>query len=226
MLDSVALPFAASDFNWRKEAGETGITTRDPGEAWAAGREDGYVATALRAVRLAEARAGLLVHQVRGFQPLRRRYDLFAVDNDKLKPVWGDTERQGPSWSTLEILPSSTGDRIIYLNGYRGSGENPDFFWAFGLLWNEKSKSIDQKRDMELPALVAGTFPSAEAARRQAATSKCTSGYWALREGVLGGNPFTFALTMVFVKQEAVDAEKARVCEGKGPLKQVVFRPK
>ncbi len=225
LVDSAPLEFAASEAPLRKEEGETGLTGQEPLEAWTAGKEEGAVTTALRAVNLAANRSGVLVHQVGGFEHIKRRYDLFAAEGDKLKRIWSAEEGQGPAWSSVDVAAAPGGDEIIYLLGYRARGKDPDPFEARRLGWDEATKSLSGRPKLELPAVVAGDFPTAEAARR-AASGSCLSAYWVLPADVLGKTSSRFVLAMVAAGKQAAEAELARACDAKPVRRMAVFRPK
>src|SRR5262249_17262071 len=63
VVDSTPLEYAASEAPLRKAEGDTGISSREPMEAWTAGKENGSVTTALRAVKLTPEQSGVLVYQ-------------------------------------------------------------------------------------------------------------------------------------------------------------------
>jgi hypothetical protein len=225
MLDSAPLEFAASEAQLRKAEGDTGITSREPLEVWTAGKENGSVTTALRVVKLTPEQSGLLVYQVGGFEHIKRRYDLFAEEAGKLKRVWSAAEKQGPAWSSADVAETAAGDEIIYLEGLRGTGKDPDQFEAKRLGWDAASKSLTERPKLALPVVVAGkNFPTADAARK-AAAGTCLSEYWVLPAITLGAKTSSFMLAMVTANKQSAEAEQARECKTKLVRSVAVFRP-
>jgi hypothetical protein len=225
LLDSVPLQLAASEAQLRKEEGETGLTSHEHFEAWTAGKEEGAVTTALRATRLAANESAVLVYQAGGFEHVKRRYDLFVVEGEKLKRVWSFEEGQGPVWSSVEVAAGATRDEIIYFNAVPAQGSAPDQFKVERLTWNAASKSLEAQPITELPAVVAGEFATAEAARRVASGS-CLSSYWVLPGDVVARKSSRFVLATVTANKEMAEAELGRTCDTKSARQMAVFHPK
>ena len=226
LLDSTALDFAASEAVLIREEGESGLTERPPIEAWTAGSEEDAVTTALQLVRLTPARNGLLVHQAAGFEHVKRRHDLFVADGGKLKRVWSAAEGAGPVRSAAEVVPSVHGrtDEILLLEGFRPGGAEADTLTARRLVWNNKKQALAVRPLGMLPAVTAGEFPDAEAAR-QAAADSCLAEYWVLPAKNFGGATAKFVLALVAVHKQTIEAEMARSCEAQPARRMAKFRP-
>ena len=226
LLDSMVLDFAASDAALNRAEGDTGLAERPPIEAWTSGSEEGAVTTALQPVRLTAARTGLLVHQVAGFEHLKRRHDLLIVDDGKLKRVWSAAEGVGPAWSAAEVVPSGKRpiDEIIYLQGFRPGGAEADALTARRLVWDDTQQKLVVRALATLPAVAAGQFSSAKAAR-QAAADSCLAEYWVLPASRFGGTSSKFVLALVAARKQTIEAEMARPCAPPPTRRVAQFRP-
>jgi hypothetical protein len=220
LLDSVPLDFAASDATLIRHDGETGLF-EESGAAWKAGKEESAVITAIQPIKLTSNRTGLLVHQVAGFEHIKRRHDLYIITDTKLKRVWSAADGVGPAWSAAEVMPADIGqaDSIIYLEGFRPGGAEADTLIGRRLAWDEAKQELTERPLALLPAIRVGEFPNAEVAR-QAAAGSCLAEYWALPADRFGGPPSKVVLAFVAPGNQRIKTEMARPCEP-GPVRRV-----
>jgi hypothetical protein len=216
LLDSAELTFAASDAILKKEEGDSGLDSGARLEAWTAGKEDWTVTTAVEGIKLTANRVGLLVHQVGGFEHLKRRYDLFVTDAGKLRNVWSMQEGSGPVRSAAYVV-TSEGDLhqdIVYVEGFAPEEDKADSLEARRVAWDEATHEAKIRPVAVLPAVIVGEFPSARVAHA-AANGTCIAQYWVVPAGSVGGTESAFALAMVVADQRMAESEMARACNVK-----------
>jgi len=216
LLDSAELTFAALDATLKKAEGDSGLDTGTRLEAWTAGREDWTVTTAVEGIKLTANRVGLLVHQVGGFEHLKRHYDLFVADAGKLRNVWSVQEGSGPVRSAAYVVTSESGlhQDIVYVEGFAPEEDKADSLEARRVAWDEATHEAKIRPVAVLPAVIVGEFPSARAAHA-AASGTCIAEYWVVPAGSVGGTASAFALAMVVADRQGLAAEMARACDVK-----------
>jgi hypothetical protein len=222
LLDSVALEFAASSADLKREEGEA-----PDAAGWIAGSAEGEVTTQLHPVKLAAAGTALLVQQVGGFEHVKRRYDVFTHDGAKLQKIWSAAEGIGPAWSMATVVPARSGSReeIVYLQGFRPGGTSVDTLSASRLVWDDTQHALARQPTAQLPAIIAGEFASVTAARRAAAKEPCIAHYWVLPAERFGGKRGRLVVAEVAVSQRGIDAAFAHACSKPVKRRPATFRP-
>lgn len=214
VIDSAPLGFAASAAELRHEEDDPGFDTGAGIEAWTAGTGEGAVTTAIQPVRLTRTRVGLLVHQAAGFEHVKRRHYLFVTDGQRLDEAWSAAEGVGPAWSAAYVVadPNGQSDQIVYFDGFRPGAADPDTLAALRMVWDSAAGGLVDGPTKDLPAVIAGDFPSAEAAR-DAALGTCLAAYWALPGERFGSEPGRVVLAMVVPEERMAEEEMARACD-------------
>ena len=225
VLDSALLDFKASNAELTED--EVGplmgasdpLAPSAPREAFVAGEEEGLVATALLPLRLSGERAGVLVHQMAGFDHVKRRHYVFTVAGDRLRRVWSSEEGAGPTWSAAFAVEEvdASGESVIYMEGFQPGGEQTDRLSAVRLGWDPDEDLLVPSGPAQLFAIVAGRYASSSEARAAAAAQACLSSYWALPAERAGMESPGVVLALVSIDeswaQAALDRE-AGACQG------------
>ena len=196
-LDSVPLEFPASDAKLVAKTDDTSFTIGAPLTTYTAGEEEGAVTTAIQPVRLSAQRIGLLVQQSGGFEHVKRRRDLFIVDDKKLKRVWSKQDGSGPVRSYADVVAGADsggkGDEIVLIEGITVAPNEADQVSAQRLLWDEAAKTLRSTPVASMTATVVGNFTSAEAARGKYSDA-CFANFWLLRAHQVGEKSNRFVL--------------------------------
>ncbi len=224
-LDAVPLEFAASDAKLVTKADDTSFASSQPLTTYTAGDEEGAVTTAMQSVRLSAQRTGLLVQQAAGFEHVKRRRDLFVVEEKKLKRIWSKQDGSGPVRSYADIVASgANADEIVLIEGVSTAPNQADQVTVQRLLWDESAKTLQVLPVALMAALVVGNFANAEAARSKYADA-CFANYWLLRADQVGEKSKRFVLALL-TPDAAVPAFQVRPeCVPKDVRRMAQFRP-
>ena len=231
-LDVVPLEFAASDAKLVAKADDTSfassqsLTTYTAGvTTYTAGEEEGAVTTAIQPVRLSAQRTGLLVQQAAGFEHVKRRRDVFVVEEKKLKRIWSKQDGSGPVRSYADVVASGTNaDQIVLIEGGSFAPNQADEVTVQRLLWDEPGQNLQVLPVDSMAAMVVGNFANAEAARAKYA-HPCLANYWVLRADQVGEKSKRFVLALL-VPEAMVPALQARAkCLPKETQRKAQFRP-
>ena len=224
-LDAVALQFAASSANLVAKPDDASFATVQALTTYIAGEEEGAVATVMQPVRLSAQRAGLLVQQAAGFEHVKRRRDVFIVDDKKLKRVWSKQDGSGPVRSYADVIAAGpNADEIVLIEGSSFTPNQADQITALRLVWDEAANTLRETPVPVMAALVVGDFATAEAARAQYADA-CFANYWLLRADQVGEKSKRFVLALL-TPDAAVPAFNALPdCSPKAMRRVAQFRP-
>jgi hypothetical protein len=187
VVDRVTLPVAAGSQHVKAEIVDA-VWGADAGlKAWANGKENDYVATGARMLRLAPRTTALLVSQQYGFEHLKRNHLVIVPRADKLSIAWKAEEGAGPTWSATQVIGGQGGKQheIAYLRGfYEPEEDAADRLDVARLRWDEASARLRETalpaRDRPLYLLDLGTHDTAAQARQARSANFCLSPYWVL----------------------------------------------
>lgn len=225
-LDAVPLEFVASDARLAARSDDVSFATHQPVVSFTAGEEEGAVTTAAQVIRLSPQRTGLLVQQAAGFEHVKRRRDVFIVDNQKLRKVWSRQDASGPVRSYADVVSADTGiDGVVLIEGTSFAPGETDRVSAQRLVWDEATGTMSMAPVEAMSAVVMGSFASAEAARARLG-EPCLANYWVLGNELLGGKPKRFVLALLTPDTAAATAlAKNRDCLPKEARRVAQFRP-
>jgi hypothetical protein len=127
--------------------------------SWALGdSEHDALVVSVQPVKLSPKVFGLLVHQMAGFEHVRRHHELFLVKDGTLNSVWEQTEAQGPSWSNV-VAPSGTGE-LVYIEGFKpGDLNSADSVTVQYIVWQENKGLIKKSSQGKSPVYLVSIFP-------------------------------------------------------------------
>ncbi len=224
-LDAVALEFAASSANLVAKPDHASFATVQALTTYIAGEEEGAVAAVMQPVRLSAQRTGLLVQQAAGFEHLKRRRDVFIIDDKKLKRVWSKQDRSEPVRSYADVIAAGpNADEIVLIEGSSFTPNQADQITALRLVWDEAANTLRETPVAVMAALVVGDFATAEAARAQYADA-CFANYWLLRADQVGEKSKRYVLALL-APDAAVPAFNALPdCSPKAMRRVAQFRP-
>lgn len=224
-LDAVPLEFAASDAKLVAKNDDTSFASSHSLTTYTAGEEEGSVTTAIQAVRLSAQRTGLLVQQAAGFEHVKRRRDVFIVEEKKLKRIWSKQDGSGPVRSYADVVASGTNaDQIVLIEGGSFAPNQADEVTVQRLLWDEPGQTLQVLPVASMAALVVGNFANAEAARSKYA-EPCLANYWLLRADQVGEKSKRFVLALL-APEAAIPALQDRAkCLPKEAQRMAQFRP-
>lgn len=199
------------------------------------GEEYQAVTTSIQAVDLADGLPALLVRQQAGFEHIKRRFDLFVVENNRLSRIWSDAEGPGPWLSDVAIVDTkSSGQHLIHFKGFAPPyGEEADTLKATLLRWSSADNSLKSEL-ADVPAIqIIPHFDSVSAARTtRDQSSACIGGYWILHAAWLDQRPAAtsgYTLVGLAATKELARLELVRVrdClkQGKPNLTRLVGEP-
>lgn len=196
-LDALPLEFAASDAKLITKTDDTSFAVARSLPTYTAGEEEGAVTTLLQPVRLSAERTGLLVQQAGGFEHVKRRRDLFIVEEKKLKRVWSKQDASGPVRSYADVVAAGPNvDEIVLIEGASLAPNEADQVTMQRLVWDESAKALQGKPMPLMAAIVAGNFATVDAARRKFA-DPCFANYWLLRADQIGEKSKRFVLALL-----------------------------
>ena len=224
-LDAVPLEFSASDAKLVAKADDTSFASSQSLTTYTAGEEEGAVTTAIQPVRLSAQRTGLLVQQAAGFEHVKRRRDVFVVEEKKLKRIWSKQDGSGPVRSYADVVASSANaDQIMLIEGGAFAPNQADEVTVQRLLWDEAGQTLQVLPVASMAARVVGNFANAEAARSKYA-DPCLAHYWLLRADQVGEKSKRFVLALL-APEAAILALQARAqCLPKEAQRMAQFRP-
>ena len=224
-VDAVPLEFAASDAKLVAKADDTSFASSQSLTTYTAGEEEGAVTTAIQPVRLSAQRTGLLVQQAAGFEHVKRRRDVFVVEDKKLKRIWSKQDGSGPVRSYADVIASGTNaDQIVLIEGGSFAPNQADEVTVQRLLWDEPGQNLQVLPVDSMAAMVVGNFANAEAGRSKYA-DPCLANYWVLRADQVGEKSKRFVLALL-VPEAMVPVLQARAkCLPKETQRMAQFRP-
>ena len=176
---------------------------------YTAGEEEGAVTTAIQPVRLSAQRTGLLVQQAAGFEHVKRRRDVFVVEEKKLKRIWSKQDGSGPVRSYADVVASgANAGEIVLIEGGSFAPNQADEVTVQRLLWDEPGQTLQATPVPVMAAMVVGNFANAEVARAKYA-DQCLVNYWVLRADQVGEKSKRFVLALL-APEAMVPALQAR----------------
>jgi hypothetical protein len=189
-VDHVRLPIAASSQRATAETADAVCGAEAGRKAWATGKENDYVSTAARLLRIARRTTALLVSQCFGFEHVKRNHLLLVPRAGKLVVAWEAGEGQGPTWSATEVVGSAGSNRqeVAYSYGFLEPEEDiPERLDLIRLSWSAAAARVQETPlpapTMPLYLLDLGTHDTAAQARQARAANDCVSSYWVLDAG-------------------------------------------
>lgn len=227
-LDAVPLEFAASDAKFTADTGDSSFATNATFTTYTAGEEEGMVTTGMQSVQLSPQRTGVLVQQAGGFEHVKRRRDLYIIDDNKLKRVWYKQDGQGPVGSYADVIQRSDGaDEMVLIEGLTINPTQADQITALRLTWDEKDRLLKSSPVESLKAVVTGDFRNAEAAREKLG-DPCLAQYWILAGNEVGqaAKPFVFAMLTADAATATMRANATDDCSRKFAPRIATFRPR
>ena len=227
-LDAVPLEFAASDAKLTAQSKDASFTTIQALTTYSAGEGEGLVTTLMQPVRLSTQRMGVLVQQAAGFEHVKRRRDLFIVEDKKLKKVWSKQDGSGPVRSYADVIRGSADvDAIVLIEGSSFAPAEPDQVTALRLTWDEQAKAVHSSPVETMMAVVVGNFANAEAARGKLADA-CLANYWIIGGDQVGEKPKRFVLALLTADSSAatLNTKTNHECSRKDVQRIARFRPK
>lgn len=182
---------------------------------WTAGEDDGSVVTFARTVRLSRDVNGLLVHQSAGFEHVKRRHYLFAVQGARIVRLWTGTEGNGPWWSTVAVtdVDKASNQGIVHFSGFSyPKGNDYDRLDVTSLRGRGQGKTVASQPAQGIYAVVFGPFADPAAARRiRNKNWSCVSGFSVLPSGRFGSlAPGAAALAAMTTKRRHAEAALKR----------------
>lgn len=224
-LDAVPLEFAASDAKLVAKGDDTSFASSQSLTTYTAGEEEGAVTTAIQPVRLSAQRMGLLVQQAAGFEHVKRRRDVFVVEEKKLKRIWSKQDGSGPVRSYADVVASgANAGEIVLIEGGSFAPNQADEVTVQRLLWDEPGQTLQATPVPVMAAMVVGNFANAEVARAKYA-DQCLVNYWVLRADQVGEKSKRFVLALL-APEAMVPALQARAkCLPKETQRMAQFRP-
>ncbi len=224
-LDAVPLEFAANEAALAAKVDDASFATHELIASYTAGQEEGAVTTALQAVRLSPQRTALLVQQAAGFEHVKRRRDVFIVEDKKLKRIWSQQDGAGPVRSYADVLARGDAQEIVVIEGGSFVPTETDRVTAQRLVWDDAAKTLSAVAVDTMSAVAVGSFASAEAARAKLADA-CLANYWILSDDQLGGKSRRFVLALLTPDAAAATSLKSnRECSPKDARRVAQFRP-
>ncbi len=195
--DTAALGTTTSDAKWARvsQADSSAPAARD---IWTAGTEENEVTTAVEPVKLDAKTFGVLVHQTTGFEHLKRRRDLFAIQKGQLKKIWSAEDGAGPAWSVAFAMRDDTAgtDRIVYASGMAIDATMPDLLSAQTIGFESATGKMIPLPAAPVPALIISKFPTVDAARA-AASDGCHDGAFVVAPDFIGKAGGRFSLARI-----------------------------
>ncbi len=224
-LDAVPLEFAASDAKLVAKADDTSFASSQSLTTYTAGDEEGAVTTAIQPVRLSAQRTGLLVQQAAGFEHVKRRRDVFIVDDKKLKRIWSKQDGSGPVRSYADVVASSANaDEIVLIEGGSFVPNQADEVTVQRLLWDEPGQTLQATPVPVMAAMVVGNFANAETARAKYA-DPCLANYWLLRADQVGEKSKRFVLALLAPEALLPALQSRAKCLPREAQRMAQFRP-
>lgn len=157
------------------------------------GEEYNAVSTAIEIFTLGGNRQAILIRQSAGFENIKRRYDMYMVENDKLVMLWSDIEGEGPYYSDLIYGGmKEDGNQWLYVKGLAASSTNEfDNFRVTRLVWSEKSNLLQLIPVNEQPAVQIGSEYKSVSEARSAALqwADCFNYYWIVKSDIIDELP-------------------------------------
>ena len=223
-VNAVPLAFAASSATLTASPSDASFATNATFTTYAAGEEEGAVTTLVQAVRLSPRRTGLLVQQAGGFEHVKRRRDLFVIENNRLNNVWSKQDGNGPVRSFVDVIRNADIDNLVLIEGITLTPAEADQITAFRLSWDEGSKSLQSSPIATLKAVAIGNFATAELARAKYADA-CLANYWTVSASQIGETPKHFTLAFLSADSAAATHNASnRDCSPKDARRTVDFR--
>lgn len=224
-LDRAVLLFGGDAAELRP-AQEDATLVLQPGiAAWTSGSDAAAVTTAIQSVTLEQDKPALLAQQSGGFEHVKRRYDLFAVQNGKLRKLWSAEDGAGPAYSAVFVVPAATAGAqdLVLMRGFTSAEAQPDDIKLERLHWNSASDSL-KAGTASLPAVTAGRFTTVAKARAAAADG-CHDRYAVVPGSAVGSTAGDFALIQIVPDQAAAASELARPCAASATKSLATFAP-
>lgn len=224
-LDAVPLEFAASDVKLVAKADDTSFASNQPLTTYTAGDEEGAVTTAMQPIRLSAERSGLLVQQAAGFEHVKRRRDVFIVEEKKLRRIWSKQDGSGPVRSYADVVAlGANGDEIVLIEGASNAPNQADEVAVQRLVWDESAKTLQVLPVALMAAMIVGNFANAEAARSKYSDA-CFANFWLLRGDQVGEKSKRFVLALLAPDAASPAFQVRPECVPKDGRRMAQFRP-
>ena len=219
ILDSYSLetPASSRDFKPARFVRTNGagdpLASSENAPTFTSGDEEDAVTVAIRRVRMTPSLAGVLFDLRFGFERLKRRHEILAEVNGKLRKIWSAEEGDGPTYSTTALSPLPGGrDRLVYFSFFTYPGEDaPDKVSAESLSYDSRTGRFLPHR-APLLGLLAGPFSSiAEAQKERSSWRKCRIPFWVLPGPALGVTKPGFVLATFSTRPAEINRVNAAI---------------
>jgi hypothetical protein len=181
-------------------------------EGWTANIDNLGDGTVVRPIALAADRAGVLITQRMGTEPIKRWHALFSTEAGSLKQLWAREEGAGPTWSSSAIVPFAQGaEQVLYFEGYAVGGESddgrPDTLESTAIRWQDgKLEEMPASASEGVLMLWFGPYATVAAANEARSGTSCLFRYWILDGRRYAGLPDGYILGAMGTDRQRVQA--------------------